>query len=531
MSSLQEIKQQLILNADRNEEGQDNMARGLAGIALGINSMLGIMKQNQLDMLEAMRERKSAPALAPATTGSSGSDSGFLAPGLLGLGGLASAVTAIGASLTGLDDAFRAIGLLKLAKNINMGAGRLATQVDDFVKGIANIGQKFGDFGKNLSRIVFIPEEGVKALGQQIYKIFGLGVDGKPVVGTSEAMKALYNPQKALANAIKPITTFFDDLVKPVKDFFTATKEGGPIKSIGNFFNGIGEFTKFLPRINFEALKAAIGSIEDGTGLLGFFGSVQKFLAPLLKPFATVLKVITRPFTQILLSAIDFIVGFFKGFFNTEGDFGTKVLAGIEGGIIGIIKGITDAIDLLFIKLPAFIAEKLGFKNAADKLREFSLSALVEPAFEAVKNFFKNLFTDPTSTLRTASAGAADVANDFMKSILRSILPDPTKGFDFLDPSSYVRRVIPDSIYEYAGLNPKTGELINRVEPKVATDPDEMAGMSEVDRMRMGRGGPTNIIDNSSKSSSSSTTPLHLGGGPNSYDANDPYLTEFGPAA
>ena len=527
MSSLQEIKQQLILNADRNEDGQDKMAAGLAGIALGINNMLGIMKQSQLDMLEAMREKKSAPALAPAAASSGGGDGFGIPPGLFGAGAIIPVITALGASLAGLDDALRAIKLIEIGKNLNAGAVRLATRIDDFLGSMKVVAQKFDDFGRNLLKVVFIPEEGVKALGQQIYKIFGLGVDGKPVVGTSEAMKALYNPQKALANAIKPITTFFDDLVKPVTTFLDGAKEAGPMKAIGGLFSGIAGLTKFVPRIDFAALKAVIGSAEDATGIVGFFSSVFNFIKPLLKPFEFVLKTVMRPFTQILLSVVDFVTGFYQGFTSEDGTFFEKLTAGIEGGILGVIKGFTDAIDLIFIKLPAWIMEKLGFEGLADNLREFSLSELVEPAWEGIKNFFKNLFTDPSSTLRTATASTIDVVSDFTKSILRMILPDPGKSFDFLDPSSYVSRVIPDSIYEYAGMNPKTGKLITSIEPKAPADPDDFEGMSDIDKMRMGRGGPgVYYQDNSNNSSSSSSTPIVTGGGPNTNDAQDPLMAD-----
>ena len=52
-----------------------------------------------------------------------------------------------------------------------------------------------------------------------------------------------------------------------------------------------------------------------------------------------------RPFTQILLTIIDFVVGFYEGFTSEEGSMMDKVTAGIEGGLLGVVKGITEAID------------------------------------------------------------------------------------------------------------------------------------------------------------------------------------------
>ncbi len=530
MASLQEIKQQLILNAKENTQGQDKMAAGLAGVASGINKLLALMKQSQLDMLEKMREKSSVPVVAPPATARS-SDSSMLPP-ILGLGGLASAVTAIGASLTGVDDAIRAVGLAQLGKRLVTGFGILGKGAGDFLGSVKRIAGKFGDFGKNLSRIIFLPEEGVKALGQRIYKIFGLGVDGKPVAATSDAMKALYNPQKALANAIKPITTFFDDLVKPIttffddaakpfKTFFTAASEGGPMKAIRGFFNGILDVGKFIPRIDFGALKAAIGSVDDATGLMGFFGSIFNFLKPLMKPFEFILKTALRPFTQILLSLVDFVVGFYKGFTSEGGDFFQKLTAGIEGGIVGVIKGFTDAIDLILIKLPAWIMEKLGFQGLADNLREFSLSELVEPAWEGIKNFFKNLFNDPAGTLGSTITGAADMVNDFLKSVLRSILPTPDPNGNWYDPANLVSKAIPNSVYQYAGIDKDTGELIKKIDPSASLNSRGSGEFIDTGGGKRAPSSSVNVVDNSVSSSSSSSNPIIIGN-VKTNDAQDP---------
>lgn len=542
MASLQEIKQQLILNAKENTQGQDKMVTGLAGITSGINKLLALMKQSHLDMLEKMREKSSAPVVAPAAAAgssrSSSDNNNLLFAGLAGLQGLSAAIIAIGASLTGLDDAIRAVGLAQLGKRLATGVGILGKGTSDFLSSVKRIAGKFGDFGKNLSRIIFIPEKGVKALGQQIYKIFGLGVDGKPVAATSDAMKALYNPQKALANAIKPIITFFDDLVKPIttffddlgkpfKTFFTAASEGGPMKAIRGFFGGISEIGKFIPRIDFGALKAAIGSVDDGTGLMGFFGSIFNFLKPLLKPIEFILKTVLRPWVQIFLSLIDFVVGFYKGFTGEDGSFLKKLKEGIDGGIKGVIKGFTDAIDLIFFKLPAWIMEKLGFKGLAKKLRKFSLSELVDPAWEAIKNFFKNLFNDPAGTLGSTITGAADMVNDFLKSVLRSILPIPNPNGKWYDPANLVGRAIPNSVYEYAGIDKNSGELIKKIDSSVSLNTRGSGEFLDTGGGKRAPSSAINVVDNSVSSSSSSSNPIVIGN-VKTNDAQDPMLKRYG---
>jgi len=138
-----------------------------------------------------------------------------------------------------------------------------------------------------------------------------------------------------------------------------------------------------------EKVKNIIGftaeGAEGGKGLLGFFGRVFKLLDPVLAPLKFVLKTALRPFTQIILTVVDFVKGFYDGFTGEEGTMSDKILAGIEGGFIGVIKGITEAFDLLFVTIPAWLLEKFGMQNAAEVLRGFSLTALVDPIWAGIK--------------------------------------------------------------------------------------------------------------------------------------------------
>lgn len=525
MADLKRVNEQLKLNNENNMAGHEEVKSAVDGVSSSINSLIRLMKQSALDKLEADRETKKQTS--KISSAKSSGDSFGIPPGLFGAGAIIPVITALGASLAGLDDALRAIKLIEIGKNLNAGALRLATRIENFLGSMKVVALKFDDFGRNLLKVVFIPEEGVKALGQQIYKIFGLGVDGKPVVGTSEAMKALYNPQKALANAIKPITTFFDDLVKPVTTFIDGAKEAGPMKAIGSLFAGIAGLTKFIPRIDFTALKAVIGSAEDATGIVGFFSGIFNFIRPLLKPFEFVLKTVMRPFTQILLSVVDFVVGFYKGFSAEDGSFFEKLTAGIEGGIEGVIKGFTEAIDLIFFKLPAWIAGKLGFEGLSEQLKELNITQFVEPAVEGVKNFFKNLFNDPAGTLGSTVMGAADVVNDFIKSVLRSILPIPDPNGNWYDPANLASKAIPKFVYDYAGIDKETGAIIPEP-PQIEAAPEvinpaEMRSPSRSSTVVVNNA-PSSTVNNTSSSSSAMVMP-HVA----AQDFNDPYELAFAP--
>lgn len=130
---------------------------------------------------------------------------------------------------------------------------------------------------------------------------------------------------------------------------------------------------------------------EGGTKLGEVLGKVGKFFKTLLKPFGFILKFLrANPITGIILSVIDGLVGFVKGFMGADGSFTDKLLGGLEGAVLGIITGITDAIDLLIFKIPAWIFEKLGLEKAAEFLRGLSLTKLVENVYFGVKSLFEN---------------------------------------------------------------------------------------------------------------------------------------------
>ena len=88
----------------------------------------------------------------------------------------------------------------------------------------------------------------------------------------------------------------------------------------------------------------------------------------------------------------------------------------------------------------------------------------MDPLFEDVKKFIRDAFTGNLE-LPTFSIGDT---GDTTKSILRAVLPPP-QPFDLFKPASYPSNFIPDEVYEYAGINPQTGETI--APPPIASAP------------------------------------------------------------
>lgn len=142
-----------------------------------------------------------------------------------------------------------------------------------------------------------------------------------------------------------------------------------------------------------EGVAKIIGNFPDGgtgvagKGILGIIGSIFNILKPALKPIGYVMSTALSPFTRIIITVIDFVKGFYDGFTSEEdgATFGEKLLAGVEGGVIGVVKGITEAFDLLFFTVPAWLLEKFGMDNMAEILRGFSFTDLVDPLWAGIK--------------------------------------------------------------------------------------------------------------------------------------------------
>lgn len=430
--------------------------------------------------LEAQRQQKDQPK-PEVKIDKSGFDQSWLLP-LLGIGGLASAFVAITASITGLDAALKAVNLPNTFRTIKAPFSAIGDYFDkirnmekpkipDMPKiSFVDFEGKPYDFGKFK---IGVPDADL-SIGQKIgnaFKIlrfdilgaFGLTPEGLPI----------RDPETGKFMAGKPVSTQiferFDNIFKSLKNIFIFGEGNGTIFTAAESIkqSAIDFFNK-LPRLNIELptwakeipqnIRALLGSADEGTGILGFFSKAFSFLEPVLSPLKKVIGTIFRPFTQILLTVVDFVVGFYEGFTGQEGSLMDKLGAGLEGGIKGVIKGITEAIDLIFVQFPAWILGKLGFEDTANELKEFSLTALVDPIWESIKKFFTTLISGDISGAAGMVVGGIE---DFFKAVLRAVLPDPTEDFGFFDPRTALQKLFSAmGTYEYAGINANTGELI-----------------------------------------------------------------------
>lgn len=395
---------------------------------------------------------------------------------------------------------------------------RIAGSIDGLAEGIANI--KAEDVGKGLlaplgliGGIIVSFVSGFVAQVKNQFAALKAAVTG--------GMKGFTTLGKSITNLVKTITpnfilNFFNSIkttLTNMKASFTGLfkgstvvadvaadgkKVGGFFQSIKNmiggikaffvnskFFSGIAQFgddlmklikSAFAPlRSLFNMIKTTSTSMAAMAGTGGTIGKIMSFA----KGFGSVLGKLFLPVT-IVMSAFDLITGFIDGFKESEGDsIVTKFIDGVGGGLskmIGNLIGIP--LDLLK-KGVSMIVGFLGFEDAASAIDSFSFKDLIMDIVKAPFNlvssaidYIVGVFTGKNNVVEDLISGVANVAEaakGLLKGILRSILPSPKNedGGVMGWIKSQVSKVIPDKVYEFAGLDPETGE---RLLPKASEE-------------------------------------------------------------
>lgn len=387
---------------------------------------------------------------------------GMELPGLTGI------LAAIAAGITGILSGF-VFGLGENFVNVLKFLGR---NLNNFLlKPILNFIKRTRTFRRfRISLIRF-----TRSIERIVGSIRSFLKNGKLFTNLKTVLKGFVGSIKGFLGTISQFiknTKAFKSLQAQVKLLQTNLKlfRTNAIKS----FKGVLEIFKTIPKAFGSVSKLITGVIPGGGG------GLMKLLNPLKSFFSTFGKLLPRffavgrvfgklflPFT-VITSLIDFIKGAFTGFqkYKDKG-FIEGLIGGILGGVSGLAQGLIGLpLDLLKSAI-SWIAGKLGFENFSEILDSFSFKDLIGSLYDkitdgviAVVDFFKELFSNPKEAL----SGLATKVMDITKTILRFILPKPDSDAPWYDPRSLVARAIPDSVYEYAGIDPKTGELIPELE-------------------------------------------------------------------
>lgn len=294
------------------------------------------------------------------------------------------------------------------------------------------------------------------------------GLLGGGFAKTWEAVKTFFSENKL----IKTITTVFDKVVNAVKTFFKFDELIPEIKVLWESIKGI-----------FSMIAAPITKLFSGGGggILSTVLESLTFFKPIVtffKSFGTILGKLAWPI-QVIMSLWDTISGALDGWNKTEGDFLAKFFGAMKGGITGLLNGLVGGLlDLLKDGL-SWILEALGFDKAAKILDSFSFSKLIEDVVggfydmvEGMVRFVLDLFSKgPAQALEKVGnviSNIADAAKNVLKSLLRAVLPNPAGS----TMEKIASKAIPDAVYEFAGINAKTGKSTDAVEaPKAQETP------------------------------------------------------------
>lgn len=225
---------------------------------------------------------------------------------------------------------------------------------------------------------------------------------------------------------------------------------------------------------------------KGGGGFISYFDDLLKFFQPLtsfFKGLGSILGKLAVPL-QVIMSIWDTVSGALDGWNKTEGTFMDKLFGAIQGGLSGLLNGLIGGLlDLLKDGL-SWILEFFGMKDAAAWLDSFSFKDMITNTINAIGGFIKGIINSvieffqqaPGQMIESISNAVANIgqaAKDVLKYLLRMVLPDPSKGM----AQKLASKAIPDSIYEFAGMDPKTGKITEEKAPE-AQPAGAMTGQS-----------------------------------------------------
>jgi hypothetical protein len=311
---------------------------------------------------------------------------------------------------------------------------------------------------------------GLGRIGPLIIKVLkpvavAIGVIGGLLLATRDQLKLIVKVFRGIGSAVSKVGGLFAKVFSPravtgtfsgIVSIFRTTVDG-----VRSTFATLSNSVKAALQPVRSAVTFVKGLLGPLDGLSKGFSSVTRFLSPLTNLVTRTAGIVAKLFVPLrpILIAFETIKGALDGF--KEGG----ILGGLQGAVTGFFNGLIGIPADLITNALAWVLDKFGFSNAAAALKEFSWTDLISDivalpydlvrgAFDWIKNLFGGFsFGDMIS-------GALDIGKNFLQSMLRMILPDPGGDYGFADPRKYIAKAIPDSIYEFAGMNPETGELM-----------------------------------------------------------------------
>lgn len=287
-----------------------------------------------------------------------------------------------------------------------------------------------------LSKIVKMVVGFFSKIGESFVKF------GKAFVWGSKLGVILAKVFKAIAYPITVIMAAYATIMGAIKGF----KEGGIMGAIkgglsGLLVNLVGEVV--------DLLKDGISWVAKMLGFENFSKLLDGF------SFSELLNTGVNAIFDTIQYTWDYLTGLFSSdkwidSFKKGGFAGLVAMLG--GGLLDMVKG---AVSWLATILGAFdISYALDNFSVQDYLMEVveTLIGFVKSSIDSVMALFETMPEMIADSINAAS----DIATEFAKSVLKSVLPKPIEHSSLTDPLHWVSKAIPDSVYKFAGVQSAT---------------------------------------------------------------------------
>ena len=436
--TLKELRDQLVAN---NEE-QIATTDSVAALTKVMVDRFKLEDRNKYDDMERLSEAHKSPRTKSRAPQAAGAGDGFNFSDLLNRFALPG-IVALGASLTGFDAAIKALKIPDYLRGIRTSFDTIADGFRVLSDRFETLRLRFMLWGDELKKIKLPTLEDIKA------RI--------PKITLPESITAFVDNIKTRIGNIIPS---MDDIKARLPRISIPIPDA--VKNFEMPKIAIPDAIKNLEMPDMTPLKNFLVGTQEGGGVFGFLKNTLSFATDLISKtpgLKFAFRLVGGPVTQALVSLIDFFTGFYKGFVGDlepkYDEFGNiipdsrsmmdKVFDGLEGGFDGVLKGIIDGVQLLFLSIPKWILEKLGVDMSW--MDNFSLwDDIISPVWEVIKAIPKFIFSaeyrqeqmDKVKKAWDDAGGMTGIATSIWDAITGAIseaikgLPTPSELYDKL---------------------------------------------------------------------------------------------------
>lgn len=508
-SAIQSLRQENKDNAQQTIAVSKENKEQLTDLNTSVGDLVDMFRNQALKDEENRREESGPTSSAPPPPSQGG---GLDLPSSLGLGGiiaaisgaLAGLVAGIASDIKNLAKSFTATkaykNLVRVFKNIQNafkaglngvkglsraadGSFRQLTKVEKFVRGLGKI------FSAPLKIFRNIGNSWGTSIKSAFDSIKGVLTNIKNAV--MKPINYIVDGTKAVMNMIKlPGGGGFKEMFKPITEFF---------KRFADIFGKVFTVFKNIGSKIFFPITLIMGIIDGITGAIDGFtrqgdrggDMTDKIIGGITGIFGGIVSGLIGGILDLGKSLISWVAGAL-GFENVEATLDSFSFA---EGITGIFNGVADWLVNIKDRILGFFStayDEIVGPIAAIFSGEGSLSGNLISLLEGLAS---NILMAPVNMIKALVSSVLDIfgidnnlddldlgmmLGNKLKEIARAILPDPG--------GLVGKFVVPDAVYEWAGIDPDSGDVVGTASEATQSTRNALAGASteELSEMKQG---------------------------------------------